>query len=256
MEILQTIFVDPFLNVLIGLRNIMPGQDLGLAIIALTLLVRLILYPLSAKQIRSQRAMQELQPRINEIREQHKGDKEAQSKALLEFYKKNKISPLSSCGPLVLQLAFIYPLFFVFQLAISGQDFGARLYPFIAHPPVPLDATLLGFLDLTQTHNIALAVLTGAAQFIQSWMLVRRNKKTKPAGAKEDASAAISRNMTFIFPLITGYFAYSFPSGLALYWFASTIFAIVQQFIIMRSNAATPTAAPHVQGEVEGTVVK
>ena len=252
MEILQAIFVNPFLNLLIGLRNIMPGADLGLAIIAVTLIVRLVLYPLSAKQIRAQRAMQELQPRINEIRAKHKDDKEAQSKALLEFYKKNKINPLSSCGPLVLQLAFIYPLFFVFRLAVSGADFSAQLYPFIAHPTLPIDTLFFGTLNLAASGSIILAILTAGAQFAQSWMLLKRSPQNKD---KKDASARLSRNMTYIFPLLTGYFAYTFPSGLALYWFASTLFAILQQFIIMRSAASTPLNGQHAE-EVEAPVVK
>src|SRR3990167_2840678 len=199
MEIIQTIFVDPFLNLLIGLRNIMPGQDLGLAIIAVTLIVRLVLYPLSARQIRSQRAMQELQPRIDEIRAKHKDDREAQSKALLEFYKQNKVNPLSSCGPLLVQTAFIYPLFFVFRMAITGQEFGARLYPFISQPSLPLNTHFLGAVDLTATHNIPLAILTAAAQFLQSWMLLRQRKKNGPA--TKDPTQAFSKNMVYIFPL-------------------------------------------------------
>jgi YidC/Oxa1 family membrane protein insertase len=257
MDIIQTIFVNPFLNLLIGLRNIMPGADLGLAIIAVTLLVRLVLYPLSAKQIRSQRAMQELQPRINEIREQHKDDREAQSKALMAFYKANKVNPLSSCGPLIVQTAFIYPLFFVFRMAITGEAFGDRLYPFISHPQLPLNTHFLGVLDLAATHNIPLAVLTAAAQFLQSWMLVRQRKQQgqTQAGKPKDPAQALSNNLVYIFPLLTGYFAYTFPAGLALYWLASTLFAIGQQAIIMRSNASRPTdPTPH--GKAEAVVVR
>lgn len=253
MNILTTIFVDPFLNLLIGLVNILPGHDLGLAIIAVTLIVRLILYPLSAKQIRAQRAMQDLQPRINEIREKHKDDREQQTKALMEFYKKNKVNPLASCGPLLLQTAFIYPLFFVFRLTITGGEFGDRLYPFITHPPLPLDTHFLGFLDLSQPHNIALAVITAVAQFFQSWMLIRQRKKNAKPNAPQDTAAATANTMAYVFPLLTGYFAYTFPAGLALYWFASTIFAIIQQLIIMRTTASQPTL-PH--RDTEEVVVK
>jgi YidC/Oxa1 family membrane protein insertase len=256
---LQTIFVDPFLNLLIFLRNILPGNDLGIAIIVLTLIVRLILYPFAAKQIRAQRAMQDLQPRINEIREKHKDDKETQTKELMAFYKKNRINPLSSCLPLVVQILFIYPLFIVFRTTISGIDFTARLYPFIAHPAIPMDLHFLNFLDLTATHNIYLAVITAAAQFYQSWMLMRRRKKEqakKDPKAPADPSAAaqsITNNLMYIFPLMTGYFAYQFPTGLALYWLASTLFAILQQWIIMRSTASRPKP-DHT--EIEAVVVK
>src|SRR3990170_3632482 len=219
MNIFSTVFVDPFLNLLIGLRNILPGQDLGLAIIVVTLIVRVLLYPLSARQIRAQKAMQDLQPRINEIREKHKDDREQQTKALMEFYKKNQVNPLSSCGPLLLQTAFIYPLFFVFRLSISGGDFGERLYPFVSHPTIPLDTHFLGIMDLAQPHNIGLAIITAVAQFFQSWMLIRQRKKSA-TNKIPDPTAATAKTMAYIFPLLTGYFAYSFPAGLALYWFA------------------------------------
>ncbi|MFO0702442.1 MAG: YidC/Oxa1 family membrane protein insertase [Candidatus Andersenbacteria bacterium] len=258
--ILSAIFVNPFLNLLIGLRSVMPGHDLGLAIIAVTIIVRLVLYPFSARQIRSQRAMQELQPRIDEIRAKHKDDREAQSKALLEFYRENKVSPLSSCGPLLIQTLLIYPLFFVFRMAITGADFGTRLYPFINHPALPINTHFLGIVDLAAVHNIPLAVLTAVAQFFQSWMLVRRNKKNQPVGpdgkpAKQDPSQALSNNLVYIFPLLTGYFAYTFPAGLALYWLASTLFAIGQQFIIMRSTASKPKD-PTTHGTAEAVVVR
>lgn len=253
MDIIQAIFVNPFLNLLIGLRNIMPGQDLGLAIIAVTLIVRLVLYPLSARQIRSQRAMQELQPRIDEIRAKHKDDREAQSKALMEFYKQNQVNPLSSCGPLIVQTLLIYPLFFVFRMAITGEVFDERLYPFINHPVLPLDTHFLGVMDLAATHNIPLAVLTAAAQFLQSWMLVRQRSKNEQAS--KDPAQAISKNLVYIFPLLTGYFAYTFPAGLALYWLASTLFAIGQQAIIMRSNVSRPKD-PMIEGKAETVVVR
>jgi len=241
---LQIIFVDPFLNVLIALRNL--TSDLGVAIILLTVIVRLILYPFAAKQIRAQRAMQDLQPRINEIREKHKDDKEAQTKALMEFYKKNRINPLSSCLPLIAQILFIYPLFIVFRLSISGADFSERLYPFISHPTLPMDLHFFNFLDLSAPHNIVLAVVTAAAQFYQSWMLTRKRKQDQAKAAqngKADPTAAaqsVANNLMYVLPLMTGYFAYQFPAGLALYWLASTTFAIIQQWIIMRTSASRP----------------
>jgi len=254
VDIIQAIFVNPFLNLLIGLRNIMPGQDLGLAIIGVTLIVRLVLYPLSARQIRSQRAMQELQPRIDEIRAKHKDDREAQSKALMEFYKQNKVNPLSSCGPLLIQTLLIYPLFFVFRMAITGEAFGERLYPFISHPTLPLNTHFLGAVDLAATHNIPLAILTAAAQFLQSWMLVRQRKNAP--STSQDPAQAISKNLVYIFPLLTGYFAYTFPAGLALYWLASTVFAIAQQAIIMRSNVSKPKDPTAIEGTAEKVIVR
>lgn len=235
----------------------MPGHDLGIAIILVTLIIRLILYPASSKQIRAQRAMQDLQPRINEIREKHKNDKEAQTKALMEFYRENKVNPLSSCGPLVLQIALIYPIFIVFRTVVTGADFVDRLYPFIAVPELPLDTLFLGFLDLAATQNIVLAILAAGAQFYQSWMLTRMRKKNEPKQektGKKDTAQAISRNMLYFFPLLTGYIAYTFPAGIALYWLSSTVFAIIQQFIIMRTMKPLPTHKHEIQEPPKGEI--
>src|SRR3989338_6022406 len=101
MEIFHIILTKPLLNLLIAFYNFIPGQDMGMAIIALTLLVRLLLFPSFQKSLRSQRELQQMQPKLDEIKNKYKDDKEAQTKAILAFYQENKINPFSSCLPLL-----------------------------------------------------------------------------------------------------------------------------------------------------------
>src|SRR3989344_4097267 len=110
-DFFHVILTKPLLNLLIWLYNVIPGQDIGLAIIALTILIRLLLYPSFQKSLKSQKHLQDIQPELDKSRARHKDDKEAQTKAIMEFYQKNKINPFSSCLPLLIQLPILLALF-------------------------------------------------------------------------------------------------------------------------------------------------
>lgn len=233
MEIITTLFNEilyrPLLNALVFLYNIIPGQDFGIAIIVLTVIVRLVLYPLSQKAIKSQKALQQMQPKIKEIQEKHKEDKEAQTKAIMEFYKENKVNPFSGCFPLVIQLLLLIALYRVFLDPLQGNGING-LYSFVSHPG-EIDFLFLGIIDLSQ-RSIFLAVLAGLFQFIQTKMIA----PAKPSGkAKGDITSMMSR-LTYFMPLITVFIALSFPAGLPLYWIVITLFTIAQQYFIMRKN--------------------
>src|SRR3989344_8315591 len=126
-EFFNTILTQPLLNVLIWLYNILPGNDIGLAIIVLTLLIRALLYPSFQKSLRAQRELQQLQPKLDELKQKHKDDQAAQAKAMMEFYKENKISPFSSCLPLLIQLPILIALFLALRTGLNG-DISADLY--------------------------------------------------------------------------------------------------------------------------------
>src|SRR3990167_6231456 len=120
IEFFNAVFYQPLFNLLIFLYTILPGHDLGIAIILLTVFVKIILFPLSWKQTDAQYKMQELQPKLKEIKEQHKDNKEALALAQIQIFKDHKINPLSSCLPLLVQFPFLIALFYVFQNGIKG----------------------------------------------------------------------------------------------------------------------------------------
>ena len=236
-QIYELILFQPLLNLLIYLYNIVG--DIGIAIIIVTILIRIVLLPPSIKALKSQRALQELQPKIKKIQEQHKGDKEASSKALMEFYKENKVNPFSSCLPMLIQLPIIFALYSVFRAGLSEQSIDL-LYPFVQAPET-INTYFLGFVNMAES-NAVMAVIAGALQFVQSKMMLSKTNKTKSTGGKglADMSGMMGKQMTYLMPALTVFIALSLPSGLALYWITTTLFAIGQQYVIMRSKSKKP----------------
>lgn len=230
--IYQTFVYQPLFNLLIFLYNIIPGNDVGIAIIIVTIIIRLILAPLAFKSIHSQKAIQELQPKINEIKNKYKNDKEKLNKELLKFYQENKINPFSSCLPMLIQLPILFALYRVFIKGLNVDGMEEILYPFILKPD-RLNLVFLGLVDLTQK-SLILAVLAGVFQFIQSKLTLDK-KKSKKMNVK-DFSSIMSTQMVYFMPLITVFIAMTLPSALALYWIVTTLFAIGQQYIIMKKK--------------------
>ena len=235
---------NPLFNLMVFFYNIVPGQDIGIAIILLTLLVRVVLYPINNKSIKSQKRLQEIQPKMKEIQSKYKEDKQKQAKKLMELYQKHKVNPLSGCLPLLLQFPILIALYHVFINGFKDESLDI-LYPFIYNPG-HIEAMSLGIINLSET-NIYLAVIAATLQYFQSKMLMggkteekkedEKEKKEKTAEEKtQDFAQSMTKNMVYIMPVLTFVFAMSFPSGLALYWAVTTLFAIAQQHIIARKE--------------------
>ncbi len=230
----QTFFYQPILNLLIFLYNIIPGHDLGITIIVLTVVIKLALYPLSKKSIESQKSLQDLQPKIEEIKKKYKDKKEEMGKAMMDLYKNNKVNPLSSCFPLLIQMPFLFAVFRVFR---NGFENGSLdlVYGFIEKPEI-VNMMSLGFIDLAKP-QIIIAVLAGLAQFWQSKMMITKRPTVKSPGAKdEDMMSIMNKQMVYFMPLMTVFIGASFPGGLALYWLTTTLASGVQQFYLFKKK--------------------
>lgn len=239
------VFLKPLANLLIFLTNIIPGHDLGVAIIILTIIIRLVLYPLSKKAIENQRAMQAFQPELDKIKEKYKDDKDKQTKETLAFYQKHKINPLSSCLPLIIQMPILIALYWVFRYASFGT-IEHLLYPFV-HLPSSLTIKFLGVVDLSKPEVYVFPILAGASQFYQSWMILGQAKKDekrmgikKKKSGPQDTATMITKQMTYIFPIITVMIAIKLPAAIALYWIVTNLFSILQQYIIMKDKRERP----------------
>ena len=249
MGIYNALIFQPILNLLIWLYNVIPGNDLGLAIIVLTLIVKVILYPFSKAQIKQQRSLQELQPKMDEIRVRLKDDKEGQAKELMELYRKEKVNPAASCLPLLIQLPIFIGLLGALRASLSAHTL-TMLYPFVANPGI-VNTMFLGFVNLSKP-NYVLAVIAGAVQFWQSWQMLRRPALLTPppaevAGTKaaEDESVAIMMNkqMMYIMPVVTVFIGFTLPGGLALYWIIMSLLTVAQQWYQFgRLQAPKPVA--------------
>lgn len=228
MNIFYLILTQPLLNFLIWIYNVIPLHDIGLAIIVLTLIVRLLLFPSFQKSLRSQRQLQLLQPKLDEIKEKYKDDKPAQTKAILEFYQLNKVNPFSSCLPLLVQLPILIALYQVFLAGLNDQISG-KLYPFVVDPG-KINTAFFGLLDLSQS-NFLFAVLAGALQFVQSKLMMPRHK------VMDQTARMVNAQFTYLMPVVTVFIAAKLPAGLALYWIVTTLFAIGQQYYIMKKQS-------------------
>lgn len=237
MNLFQTVLEQPMFNLLVGLYNVLPGADMGFAIIALTLAIKLILWPLTGAALKSQRAMQQLQPKLDALKEKHKDNKEALAKEMMDLYTKEKVNPLSSCLPLLIQIPVLIALYRVLKLGVSDLD-PAMLYSFVQNPG-QVNETFLGLIDLS-VRSIPLALLAGASQFVQTKMLMLKRPPAKlreKDGAKdEDMMAAMNQSMMYMMPIMTVVISWSLPAGLTLYWVAVSVISILQQFLVFKKN--------------------
>ncbi len=251
-HLFQVIFYQPILNLVIFLYNNVSFHDLGLAIIILTIIIKAILWPLSRKSIESQKSLQDIQPKIDELKKKYKDDKQLMGQELMNLYKEHKVNPFSSCLPLLIQLPFFIAVFRVFRDGVDSHL--ELLYSFVSRPE-NINSIFLGFMDLSQP-IIYLAVLAGAAQFWQAKMMMNKNKKKKELivssdkKSKEDSMSAImSKQMLYFMPALTIFIGITLPGGLTLYWFVLTLLTILQQSLVNK-NTDSSDKNKIVEGEV------
>ncbi len=233
INIFNTILYRPLFNALILLYQYLPGHDFGVAIIVLTIIIRLLLYPSSVQSIKSQKVLKELQPKIREIQEKYKNDKEKQTKEIIELYKNKKINPFSGCLPLLFQLPVLIALYRVFWRGLQQGQL-SNLYNFVSFSG-SIDPTFLGVLNLTQP-SIGLAVIAGVVQFFQAKMLAPQDKISKPKDRDAQFSGIIQKQMLYFFPAFTVLILCKFPSAIAVYWTVTALFSIAQQYFILKNH--------------------
>ena len=238
----NTIFVEPLFNLLVLFVNTVPWHDVGLAIILLTVLVKLVLAPLHKKSLIGQFRLKQLEPKINEIKKNYP-DKKEQAAKTFSLYKEYGISPLAGCLPILIQLPIIIALYRVF---LSGFDLDAhQLYNFVSRPEV-FRMQFLGLVDLTQK-SLGFAILAGATQFIQAHFSMKRMAaKNDPSDTSMQASMSrmMGKQMKYFLPIFVGFISYQISAAVALYWAVNNIFTTVQEIIIHRKLAKEPLPEP------------
>ncbi|OGD29945.1 hypothetical protein A3J02_03580 [Candidatus Azambacteria bacterium RIFCSPLOWO2_02_FULL_46_11] len=222
----------PLFNALIFIYNVLPGADMGLAIIFLTILIRLLLYPLSKKTVVSQMALKEIQPQILEIQRKYKDNKQEQAKATMALYQEKKINPFSGCLPILIQFPILIALYQVFLGGFDPANF-KELYSFISTPSF-VNHLFLGLVNLSQP-NLIFAVLAGVSQFFQTRMVIpAKPAGAGPAGDKGAFSQMLNQQMLYFMPIFTIFIASRLPAALALYWTITNAFSIGQQYIFTK----------------------
>ena len=239
-SLFSTFVYQPLYNLLIIFYVIIP--DLGVAIIALTVVTRLLLMPLSKKSIESQKKMQELQPELKKIQEKHKHDKQLQGQKVMEFYKEKGVNPAGGCLPMIIQMIFLITLYRVFMLGLNSPEVSDLLYSFVKNPG-HLSPIAFGFMDVTKP-SLWLAGITAVVQYFQGKMMLKTKEKepntkkdSKKKESKEpDFGSMMQQQMVYMGPILTLIIGAKFASGLILYWLVTTLFMLGQQWFVMKKD--------------------
>jgi len=229
LEIFNTVLYRPLFNALAFLYHWLPGNDFGIAVIVLTILIRLALHPLMSRSLKSQKIFRELQPKIKEIQKKFKNDQQKQTEELLKIYREAKINPISGFLPLLIQLPLLIALYQVFW---KGLEPGAmnNLYSFM--PALgQINPSFLGIINLSQA-SMFLAILAGTTQFIQAKTMNPKQKKEQ----KGQVANIIQKQMLYFLPVFTVIILLRLPAAIALYWIVTSLFSIFQQYNINKNH--------------------
>lgn len=245
----NAVFYQPIFNLLIGIYEVVPGRDIGIAIIVLTVIVKAVLWPLTVKALSSQKELQSLQPKMEALKKQFANDKEKLGKELMELYSREKVSPFSSCLPLLLQLPVFIALYRALDNGLKSSGFDL-LYGFVPNPG-HIETFLFGILDLSKP-NIPLAVLAAVSQYFQTRSMVMRQQPKTSGSEDERMLVMMNKQMVIMMPIMTLILGWKLPGGLILYWLVMTLLTIAQQEWFFRRSAASPAttaAVPVASGQ-------
>ena len=221
-KLFHFLLIEPLVTTLVFLYDYVTFQDLGIAIVLLTFIIRLVLFPLFYKSIRNQAILQKLQPEVEKIQQLHKHDREKQATALMELYKNHRVNPLSGFLMILVQLPILIALYQVFL-----------------NPPANLGQLFLNFVDLKKPNLIIVLV----AAILQYWQ-GKLSMSATPASVKDkqenNPAFKIAKNMVILGPILTVVILYNLPSAVGLYWLATTVFSIVQQTYINKTLNPKP----------------
>ncbi|HEY4515967.1 MAG TPA: YidC/Oxa1 family membrane protein insertase [Candidatus Paceibacterota bacterium] len=231
----KIIIYTPLYNALVFILDVLPVADIGLSVIVLTLLVKVILYPLAKKTSVTQLQMKEHQSELDEIREKYKDNREAQALKTMEFYKKYKINPFSSFVTILIQIPIIYSLYHIFTYAGFPSVNSEMLYSFVQAPEV-VSTNFLGLIDVA-SKNIFLAFLAAITSFFQMKITTPSPSPVVPGKKpdfKDDLSRVMSMQMRYFLPAIVFFVSWRISGVVALYWAVSNLLGIAQDLWIKK----------------------
>lgn len=236
-SIWNTFIYTPLYNILIAIVAFIPGHSVGLAIIILTLLVKFALLPLTIRSSKAQRAMKLLDPKLRELREKYKDDRQQLSLKTMELYRNEGVNPFSGCLPVIVQLPFVIALYF---LIVKGLHLNTEmLYSYIPKPD-HLNLTFFGA-DLA-SKSIVFALLAGVTQYLQTKYLIPNPKElfkkqeNKEVSMQDEFAKSMNIQMLFVFPVLIAFISYTTSLAVALYFITSNIVGIAQEQYLRRTG--------------------
>jgi YidC/Oxa1 family membrane protein insertase len=239
-------FIDfiylPIYNLLAFFVDVIPGGDLGLAVVAVTIAVRFVFLPLSLSAAKTQEAMKEIQPQLAEIKDKYKKEPQEQAKAMMALYKEKNVKPFSSMLLMFIQIPVLFGLFFVAKDAALYSIDPSLLYPFIPAPET-LSALFLGTFPVASP-SLVLALFAGLTQYAYAHysVPVPAKKPSAESSVQDEFGRAMALQMRFLFPFIITFVAFA-SGALALYLAAGNIFMFAQQVFVKRSLAKSRALA-------------
>ncbi len=265
-EIFNTIFVEPILNILVGFYKLfltigLPGA-FGFAIISITVLVRFILHPFFKQQMLTAKKMQDIKPHMDKLSKKHKNDAKQLQQEQMRLYKDAGINPASGCLFAIIQIPLFIGLYQTLQLFLKTDAKGTIVkqinsdlyFPFLRIQSI--DPHFFGLnLALSPSQSghwmyLLAPVITGALQYFQNKITLpqapkveepKDGKEKKEASTSEEFQKAMNTQMKYFFPVMIGYFSYTLPLGLSLYWNIFSIFSIIQHIHINKSKVSEIT---------------
>lgn len=234
------VFFDPIYNILIFFIDVVPGGDIGIAIVLATIVVKVVLLPLSLKAARTQFVMRELEPELKALQERFKDKREEYARAMMDAYKKAGVNPFSSILLLFIQIPIIIALYLSVYRGggIPLPDINtALLYSFI---PVPdtVSMLFLGLINIAEK-SLPLALLAGVTQYIHTSLALPPQKPRDPDAKpsfKDDFSRSMHMQMKYVMPVIIFVVAYTVSATVAVYFIVSNLVAIGQEFLVRRQK--------------------
>lgn len=235
-NLFHTFLVTPLFNGFVFLIDVLPWLDAGVVIVIFTILVKFILYPLSKKAVIAQIEMKSIEKDLKQIKEKYKDDKQEQARKTMDLYKEKNINPFSSIFTILIQLPIIFALYYVFLKSGLPEINTSMLYSFISKPDF-IDMNFLGLINITGK-SLVLAFLAGASSFFQIRMSVPAHQGGSKGSFQDDLARSMNIQMRYVFPVIVFFISYQISGVVALYWFTSNVFTLLQERSLRKMRVA------------------
>jgi len=235
----ETLLTQPLYNGFVYLINVMPGGDVGLAIVVLTCIIRFLFYPVFASQIRSTMGMQAMQPEIEELKTKYKDNREEQSRQMFALYKKYNVNPFSLILSLFIQIPIFIALYFTFFHTTLPTINASLLYPFVKVPEL-INIHFLGFINLTLPHNLILVAVVGVLQYLVTHVSLARTKTGTSHLSEEKLAVQQMQQkiMLYFLPGLIAIITYTTPAAVGLYFAVGSLISLGQEWLIRRQMQA------------------
>ncbi len=221
----QTFISEPLYNALVFITGMLPGNNVGISIIILTVLVKILLIPLQNRALATQRELKRIEPELKRIKKECIGNKELEARRVMELYREHHVNPFAGFVVILIQIPIFIGLFLVFREGLESVRFG--LYSFV-HAPLNVDPVFLG-VDLGMK-SIVFAVWIAVAQFIQTYIsLPSPSPRDGSSSFADDFNRSLNFQMKYIMPIVLGVVSAGLPAAVSVYWFTSTIFSIIYE---------------------------